>query len=220
MPLTGPDLVMTLPTNELFEPALEPNAARRKKGQWVELPELAEPPYAGFSSLLVRTALVRSAEYSDRERPRVTSPDSAAEILRHLRNYDQEHLVTLCLDNKNSLAAIHEAAIGGSAALAVEPRHIVKIAVLTGATAIVVAHNHPSGDPEPSPEDVEMTAAVRALLKMLGVAFLDHIVIGRQGWSSFIDESINAWTGERRPFSPRTRDLYEDAKRRHGVVPA
>ena len=80
----------------------------------------------------------------------------------------------------------------------VDARQILKIAVEVGASALVLAHNHPSGDPEPSFEDVQVTIAVAAAAEVIGVSFLDHLVVGGGRWVSLAARGVP----ELRPRSP------------------
>ena len=97
----------------------------------------------------------------------------------------QEEFRVLFLDRKNVLIADEVQARGTIDHTPVYPREIVKRALELGATAIILVHNHPSGDPTPSRADIEMTRDVAAAAKVLKIAVHDHLVVGRSGHASF-----------------------------------
>jgi DNA repair protein RadC len=158
-----------------------PNPPRRR-------PTLEHPAldlYAGHDGFLVRTALIRSEKHSDKRPPKVTSGEDAARLCAHLKYADQEHMVVLSLSPLMQLRAIHETAIGQSSGVSQTMLHLVKVAVLTSSSAVIMVHNHPSGDPTPSPDDVKMTKTVLAGLECLGIMLLDHVIVATGGHNSF-----------------------------------
>jgi DNA repair protein RadC len=96
-----------------------------------------------------------------------------------------EEFRVLFLDRKNILIADEVQARGTIDHTPVYPREIVKRALELGASAIILVHNHPSGDPTPSRADIEMTREVAAAAKALNIAVHDHLVVGRSGHASF-----------------------------------
>ena len=92
-----------------------------------------------------------------------------------------EHVRVLYLDQKNRLIVDEPFHGGGVASVPINPRHIVKRAVILDAQSIVMAHNHPSGDPSPSGADVEVTMDLKRATEAVGVRLLDHLIIGRSG---------------------------------------
>src|ERR687884_162292 len=97
---------------------------------------------------------------------------------------DQEHLRTVLLDSKNRVQAISTVYIGTLNASLIRVGEIFKEAVRRNSAALIVSHNHPSGDPTPSPEDVLVTREIVSAGKMLDVDVLDHIVVGHGVWVS------------------------------------
>ncbi len=95
-----------------------------------------------------------------------------------------EELHALYLDRRNRPLERRRLTVGSDRFTVVDPRQIFRPAVSLGAAAIVLAHNHPSGDPTPSPQDREVTRRVVAAGRVLGVTLLDHLVIGHGGWVS------------------------------------
>jgi DNA repair protein RadC len=117
-------------------------------------------------------------------RPVIDTADDAAEIfLALLAREDREHVVTLMLNAQNGVLGIHTVSIGTLTCTAVSAREVFKAAILANAAAIVVGHNHPSGDPTPSPEDRQITHELRAAGKILDIPLLDHVIVGE--WGAF-----------------------------------
>lgn len=90
----------------------------------------------------------------------------------------RENFVAIMLDAKNSVIAAHLVSVGNLNTTLVHPREVFRPAIAIGAASIIVAHNHPSGDPDPSPEDIEITRRLRAAGLIVGIKLIDHIVIG------------------------------------------
>jgi DNA repair protein RadC len=90
----------------------------------------------------------------------------------------------LVLDTSRRVISIHTVYIGTVSAAVLRASEIYREAITNNAPAIIIAHNHPSGDPSPSPEDVELTGRLIAAGEILDIALLDHLIIGRQSWRS------------------------------------
>lgn len=116
-----------------------------------------------------------------------SSRDVAAIARAVLRGEDQEVFLCFHLDNKHKVLGYTEVSRGSISDAAVHPREAFRAAILQGAAAVVFAHNHPSGDPEPSASDVAITARLHAGGKLLGINVLDHVVIGDGAHASFLD---------------------------------
>lgn len=99
----------------------------------------------------------------------------------------QEVVLLLCLDARNRLLAVEEVAHGTLTESRVYPREVVKAALRQHAVAVILAHNHPSGDSGPSLADRELTEALGRALALVDVRLLDHLVISRQGCTSFAE---------------------------------
>lgn len=143
--------------------------------------ELSHPEFP-----VIRVQLVRETGQPERS---VSSPGEAAKIAEHFLGLsDREQLIVLMLTAKNELIGVHVASVGNLTSAIVCPRVVFKAAILANACSIIVAHNHPSGDPEPSPEDYGVTRTLKAAGKLLGIPLEDHIVIGDPGrYVSFRD---------------------------------
>lgn len=119
------------------------------------------------------------------ERPRVASPEAAADLLvPDLEGRDREHCRALLLDTKHRLIRAVTVSIGSVDHTFMAPREILRDTLLANASALVLAHNHPSGDPEPSTDDRAVTRRLARACEILGVDLLDHLVVGRGRWVS------------------------------------
>ncbi len=101
-----------------------------------------------------------------------------------------ERFVCLALDSRQNVLGWTTIGIGGIAHCPVDLTQIARFAVLSGALAIIVGHNHPSGDPSPSPEDLTLTTHIRAACKLLGLRLLDHVIIATDSQFSFLDAGL------------------------------
>ena len=130
--------------------------------------------------LAAATELGRRLHRQDESQPQsISCPADAAHILRpHLQDRLQEHLVVLVLNTRNQVIGQQTVYIGTVNSSAVRPAEVLRPAVVANAPAIIVGHNHPSGDSTPSPEDVKVTRDIRAAGDLLSIELLDHIVIG------------------------------------------
>ncbi len=109
---------------------------------------------------------------------RFTSPTQIFETFSFLREETKEYFYTLHLDGKNRICCIDQVSVGTLNQSIVHPREIFKTALLSSAAVILLIHNHPTGDPTPSREDMEITRRLKEAGELLGVRVLDHIVIG------------------------------------------
>ena len=119
------------------------------------------------------------------QRTQVTSPEDAwAVVAPVLANRDREHCVLVSLDVKHRLLAVQTVSVGSVDHTFMGPREIFRDALLAGASAIFLAHNHPSGDPTPSADDRQVTRRIAQAGSNLGVDVLDHLVVGAPEWVS------------------------------------
>jgi len=118
-------------------------------------------------------------EFLDYEtRPIVSTPEKVYSLLKPLFLQDREVFFLLSLNTKNGVIAIRTISIGSLSANIVHPREVFKAAILDSASHIIVAHNHPSGDPTPSKEDIELTKRLNEVSNLLSITLLDHVIIG------------------------------------------
>lgn len=127
------------------------------------------------------------------DRHSVSSIDDVVAWARpRLAGLDHEEVWLLLLDGRNGLVAARRVAQGGLHGCALTPRDILRPALRDAASAIILLHNHPSGDPNPSVEDVCMTRAVSAACDVVGIQLLDHVVVARGGSASLRDLGVCA----------------------------
>lgn len=114
---------------------------------------------------------------------KISQPDDVVPVVvpileNYLGDKDREYLVVLTLNTKNVITSISTVSMGSLNSSIVHPREVFKTAVLGNAASIILSHNHPSGDPTPSREDINITQRVKEGGKILGIELLDHIIIG------------------------------------------
>ncbi|RLT48230.1 MAG: JAB domain-containing protein [Chloroflexi bacterium] len=125
------------------------------------------------------------------ERPRVSSAEDAWRLLApRIGEQEQEHVVVMLLDTRNQLIDIMDVYTGSLNASMIRIGELFRFAVRNNAANIIVAHNHPSGDPTPSPEDVAVTRLMVDAGKLLDIPVLDHIVIGHQRFVSLKERGV------------------------------
>jgi len=115
----------------------------------------------------------------------LTGPEDVADLfMKEMGGLDREHFRAILLNTKNRILGVRTISIGSLNASVVHAREVFKAAVAESAQAIVLVHNHPSGIPDPSPEDLLVTERLAEAGRILGIEVLDHIVVGSQGYVS------------------------------------
>jgi DNA repair protein RadC len=134
----------------------------------------------------------RIATTSPEERPTIASPSDAANLIMYeLAGLDQEYLFVILLDTRNRVIGHpHEVYHGSLNTSLIRVGEVFREAVKVNAANVIVAHNHPSGDPSPSPEDVAVTRALVEAGKLLDIEVLDHLVIGRHRFISLKERGL------------------------------
>jgi DNA repair protein RadC len=121
----------------------------------------------------------RFVSLAPEERMVISSPrDVANLVMAEMAAFDQEHLRVVLLNTKNEVLSIQEIYIGNVNSSVVRPGEVLRPAVRDNAPSVIVVHNHPSGDPTPSPEDIAITRELFAAGKLMGIELLDHLVVG------------------------------------------
>ena len=131
-----------------------------------------------FQGHQVRIALVRETSKSMLPSTYVKTPEDAAELMKELKEKDREHFAVILLNTKNRVLGVEVVSIGTLDASLVSPREVLKSALLANAAALVCVHNHPSGDPSPSAEDIRITKTLKQAAKIMDINILDHVIIG------------------------------------------
>ena len=121
---------------------------------------------------------------------RIKTSNDLYHLFRYLVNETKEHFLCLHLDSKNKILCVDQVSVGSLNASIVHPRDCLKSAILSSAAAIAFVHNHPSGDPEPSREDLELTTRLKQAGDLLGLRVLDHIIIGEDRYVSLADQGL------------------------------
>lgn len=154
--------------------------------------ELAQIPGIGrarAASICAAIALGRRADHPPLAAG--TPITDSSQVYRHfharLSGLKQERFYILLLDGKGRLMRELRVSEGTLTASLVHPREVFRYAVREAAASVLLAHNHPSGDPSPSAEDEALTRRLRAAGELLGVKVLDHVVLGRGRWLSFVE---------------------------------
>ena len=139
---------------------------------------------AGLRSIdIVRVMLVKDSNSSYRIKAIRNSESVVSVVKKFLANEDREVFIAINLDRSSKINSINVVAIGSASEASIHPREIFKAAILSNATHIVLAHNHPSGNPEPSEEDRQITYRLLQCGDLLGIRVEDHIIIGDDEYS-------------------------------------
>lgn len=123
----------------------------------------------------------------------ITGSESAFKILTdvlHLDKQAEEVIHLLCLDTKNNIVGVFEVARGSLNSSIFSTREVFKRAILTNSASIIIAHNHPSGDVEPSEADIKVTKDLKEAGKILRIQLLDHIIVGDGTYYSFLERRM------------------------------
>lgn len=139
-----------------------------------------------YESLTIKESLPDYLTYNTR----VTSSSDIYRLFKFLVHETKEHFITLHLDSKNKILCVDLVSSGSLTASIVHPREVMKSALLSSAAAMIMVHNHPSGQPEPSREDLELTSRLKEAGDLLGIRVLDHVIIGEESHVSFADRGL------------------------------
>lgn len=140
---------------------------------------------------LYTTRLVREKTFRFAERTQVSTPADVAEaLIPYFADKDREECLAALVDTANTLIGLVRISVGGLAASIVEPRQVFKAAILANAAAIICLHNHPSGNPEPSREDLRITRQLVGAGKLLGIPVHDHLIIAEDRYTSLAERGL------------------------------
>ncbi|WNR45843.1 RadC family protein [Paenibacillus roseipurpureus] len=133
----------------------------------------------------------RLAKSSHEERVTIRSPKDIANLMSEdLRYLQKEHFVCLFLNTKNHVVGQETLSMGSLNASIVHPREVFRAAIKRSSASIICVHNHPSGDPTPSPEDISLTARLVEAGTIIGIEVLDHVIIGDQRFISLKEQGF------------------------------
>jgi len=137
-----------------------------------------------YAGCRVSVKLVRRS-YGRYKPMEIKSPEDVYGFMRDLRESDRERFYSLHLDNRNSVVGCEEVSCGSAETSLVSPRELFKSAILSSSKSLIIVHNHPSGNPEPSDDDIRITKKLYDCGELLGIGLLDSIIIGRDSYYSF-----------------------------------
>ena len=132
----------------------------------------------------------RALEVNDTTLPVISDAKDAVAQLSDMRDLKKEHLVALYLNAKNQLVHKETISMGTLNANLVHPREVFEPALKYSAAQIIAAHNHPSGDPKPSEDDLEVTKRLTEAGKMMGIELMDHVIVSKNSHFSFKEEKL------------------------------
>ena len=121
---------------------------------------------------------------------RVSTSSDVYQLFHYLTQETKEHFLALHLDSKNKIICIDQVSVGSLSASIIHPREVMKACMLSSCAALVLIHNHPSQDPTPSREDIEITTRLKDCCELMGIRLLDHLVLGESQYVSFADRGL------------------------------
>ena len=134
----------------------------------------------------------RIEDYHDSEKREVvkTPEDVVAQVRSRLKSKKKEYFLALLLDTRNQLIRVAEVSVGSLDSSIVHPREVFKEAISASAASVIFAHNHPSGDPEASEDDISLTKRLAEAGEIMGIDVLDHVIIGDRKYLSLKREGM------------------------------
>jgi len=135
-----------------------------------------------FSRYAVQVALVR--EPGTHDRPKLDCPQAVYDVFNGFASLDRECVAVALIDGAHNLNAIHAVHMGSACQSIVGTPDVFKAAILANARGIVLVHNHPSGNPEPSRDDIELTKRLKSAGEIMGIPVHDHVIVAEEGWTS------------------------------------
>lgn len=133
---------------------------------------------------IVKIQMVKEGSLLYKNRTVHSSQNGFDLMKQFLGDVDREHFIVMCLDTKNQPTSLNICHIGSLNSSLVHPREVFKPAILSNAASIMVGHNHPSGNPEPSEADIMMTKRLEEAGVLMGIRLLDHLIIGEDTYIS------------------------------------
>ena len=137
--------------------------------------------------------MIKNVIRETEERYYANDPDSLYEYLVDICNmnkFPKEHFVEIAISSKGEIIGYSVISIGDISSSIVHPREVFQFAILANAAVIIVAHNHPSGDPAPSQEDIRVTKRLAECGNILGIKLVDHIIVGDNDYYSFMKNRL------------------------------
>jgi DNA repair protein RadC len=166
-----------IPSDRLFS-FLHPTEENMQKEQFTKID-------------IVKIQMVRDGtlEYGKKA---IKGPQDLAELgQKFIQNSDREVFLLVCLNTRNHINCIHVVSIGTVNTALVTPREVLKVAILSNSASVAFIHNHPSGDPDPSQDDIQITNRLVECGKLFGIGLIDHVIISDDGkYESFMEKGL------------------------------
>jgi len=162
---------------------------RCQPGELMAVPGIGEARACAVTAVMELARRVEGA-YLQRGDPIHRAEDAYVRFKASLSLLSQEVFAVLALDGKHRVLGLKQVAQGTATSVEVHPREVFGALIREGAAAAIVAHNHPSGDPEPSDEDRVLTARLGQAGELLGIPVLDHLVVGAGGYVSMAERGL------------------------------
>lgn len=155
-------------------------------------PRTAEPFFDGHTWIGHRTyvKLIREASTSSPTPYRVRGPADIYHVFATLAECDRERFYSVHLDTRHQICGVELVSQGTLDTSVVAPREVYKSAILANASGLILVHNHPSGIPDPSPDDRSLTSMLEEGGRILGIPILDHVIIGSESYFSFAEAGL------------------------------
>jgi len=151
----------------------------------------AADPFDNFDGLEVKIILARAPNYDESKRRSIGSAEAAAQLVAPRLEFEvQEVMLSIILDAKHLVLGVFMAHRGLAASVEVHPADLMRPVMAAGGVAFIMAHNHPSGEPEPSQDDLALTRRVSEPAEVVGLQLLDHLVVGRGRYVSLAERGL------------------------------
>ena len=160
---------------------------------WFYIKRKKSNPLGKISNRPPKVRIVYSKKIPKKDRVKITGADKAVEVLRSVWSSQieiREEMVVLLLDQNNSVMGYQVLSKGGITGTIVDSRLLFAAALKSLATAIIIAHNHPSGALFPSPQDLKLTERIKEIGELMNIRLLDHIILSKEAHFSMSDEEL------------------------------
>ena len=157
---------------------------------------------------IVKIQMVRDGTF-DYGKKAIKGPQDLADLgFQFIKNADREIFLLVCLNTRNHINCIHVVSIGTVNTALVAPREVLKTAILSNASSVAFIHNHPSGDPDPSQDDIQITNRLVECGKLFGIELIDHVIISDDGkYESFKEKGLISHASN--PLPPHIKEKDE-----------
>jgi DNA repair protein RadC len=170
---------------DVYAVSREINRCLQEKGGHLSCEDLLAVEGVGpTKACQIVAAFELARRYLVKEQVKITTPEDILPLVSALADKKQEHFLCLTLNGAGELIAKRTITVGLLNHSPVHPREVYADAITDRAASVIFVHNHPSGDPSPSTQDVEITRQLQEAGAILGIRVLDHIVVGKRGWES------------------------------------